>query len=48
MEIQRYRKLQEELREKLKAVPLPKQIKYIAGADVSFNKWLGEKQEHTN
>lgn len=39
MEIQRYRKLQEELREKLKAVPLPKQIKYIAGADVSFNKF---------
>ena len=39
MEIQRYRKLQEELRGKLKAVPLPKYIRYVAGADVSFNKF---------
>ena len=39
MEIQRYRKLQEELRGKIKAVSLPKHIKYIAGADVSFNKF---------
>ena len=33
------KKIQEELRGALKAVPLPKHIKYIAGADVSFNKF---------
>lgn len=39
MEIQKYRKVQEALRGKLRAVPLPKRIRYVAGADVSFNKF---------
>ena len=33
------KKIQEELRDALKAVPLPKNIGYVAGADVSFNKF---------
>jgi deoxyribonuclease V len=39
MEIEKYRKIQEELRGQLKAVPLKKHIRYVAGADVSFNKY---------
>ena len=33
------KRIQEELRAALKAVPLPKHIRYVAGADVSFNKF---------
>jgi len=33
------KKIQEALRASLKAVPLPKDIRFVAGADVSFNKF---------
>ncbi len=33
------RKIQESLRESLVQKPLPKKIRYVAGADVSFNKY---------